>query len=117
MKKYISLLGLCITCVCVYAFTKASFESNIVSHIVDTNQGHLQLVHLDDDGNPIGNFSRLKSIIESKGHTLKFAMNGGMYLKNQNPQGLYIEKGKVLNRINLKTSSYGNFYMKPNGVN
>lgn len=88
----------------------------IVSHIVDTKSTSLLMFCRDTMGNPIGNFKRLKSIVETNKQTLRFAMNGGMYLKDQSPQGLYIENGRVLKNVNIKKSSYGNFYMEPNGI-
>ena len=42
-------------------------------------------------------------------------MNGGMYKKDNSPEGLYIENGKVLMPLNT-TNGNGNFYLKPNGV-
>lgn len=97
------------------------FQSNldtprIVSHIVDLKTSELALYHLDHTGKPLGDFTRLKSHIESKGKVLQFAMNAGMYLQDQSPQGWFIEDGKEIKPINLKSSTYGNFYMKPNGV-
>ena len=43
-------------------------------------------------------------------------MNGGMYLTDFSPQGLYIENGVKLKKINNTKTAYGNFYMQPNGV-
>jgi uncharacterized protein YigE (DUF2233 family) len=57
----------------------------------------------------------LKSTMEKNNHSLIFAMNGGMYDKNNAPQGLYIENQKLLSPLNTSNGK-GNFYMKPNGV-
>ena len=43
-------------------------------------------------------------------------MNGGMYQKDGSPQGLYIEKGKVISPLEKRKTGYGNFYLQPNGV-
>ena len=43
-------------------------------------------------------------------------MNGGMYNRDLSPQGLYIENGEVLAKLDTATIGYGNFYMKPNGI-
>ncbi len=43
-------------------------------------------------------------------------MNGGMYLKDRSPQGLYVENGKILKEIDTVRQAYGNFYMQPNGI-
>lgn len=42
-------------------------------------------------------------------------MNGGMYKKDNSPQGLYIENQKVVSPLDT-SSGTGNFYLKPNGV-
>lgn len=43
-------------------------------------------------------------------------MNGGMYMENSMPQGLYVENGKIIRRANRVKNAYGNFYMQPNGI-
>ena len=43
-------------------------------------------------------------------------MNGGMYRKDQSPQGLYIENGHVKSPLDTLQKGYGNFYLQPNGV-
>lgn len=77
--------------------------------------GEIAMYWRDTLGSPLGSLGNLKSMVESKGGQLKFAMNGGMYLVDQSPQGLYIENGKLLNEVNLKKGST-NFYWQPNGV-
>lgn len=42
-------------------------------------------------------------------------MNGGMYMEDFKPLGLYIEDGIKLKSLN-KSEGSGNFYLKPNGV-
>ena len=42
-------------------------------------------------------------------------MNGGMFKKDNSPQGLYIQNGKTLAPPDT-LSGAGNFYLKPNGV-
>lgn len=63
----------------------------------------------------IGSLEKLNKYISKKGKQLIFAMNGGMYMEDQKPLGLYIENGKVITKLNTRSAS-GNFYMKPNGV-
>jgi len=43
-------------------------------------------------------------------------MNGGMYLKDGTPQGLFIKDKKVIAPIDTVQKAYGNFYLQPNGV-
>lgn len=54
--------------------------------------------------------------IEAEKQEVLFMTNGGMYKSDNSPQGLYVENGKELNPIDIKTSGSGNFYMQPNGV-
>lgn len=91
-------------------------ESKFITYQVDPENMDLQLYWKDDQGQNFRNFKNLKAEIEKKDKDLVFAMNGGMYLKDRSPQGLYIEKGQLKKAMNLKNSDYGNFYMKPNGV-
>ena len=70
----------------------------------------------DNDNKAYGNFKSLEHDLKQKGKTLLFAMNGGMYQKDQSPQGLYIENGKILKQVYTVQKAYGNFYMQPNGI-
>lgn len=81
-----------------------------------TSPNKIQFFLKDDQGDYFNNHGNLKQHIESKGQALIFAMNGGMYLKDYSPQGLYIENRKELKTLNTKRSNYGNFYLEPNGV-
>jgi uncharacterized protein YigE (DUF2233 family) len=42
-------------------------------------------------------------------------MNGGMYMKDNSPQGLFIQNNTTLTPMDT-LSGTGNFYLKPNGV-
>jgi uncharacterized protein YigE (DUF2233 family) len=70
----------------------------------------------DNKGQIIKSIQTLKSLVEENNQQLRFAMNGGMYLKDNSPQGLYAESGNVLHSLDTLSSGFGNFYMKPNGV-
>ncbi|UTW64844.1 phosphodiester glycosidase family protein [bacterium SCSIO 12643] len=91
-------------------------ESKFISYQVDPDNMDLQFYWKDDQGQNIKNFKNLKTKLAENDKDLVFAMNGGMYLKDRSPQGLYIEKGQLKKAVNQKNSDYGNFYMKPNGV-
>jgi len=69
----------------------------------------------DDTGKGFGSIGNLNSWLAGKHKKLLFAMNGGMYMENGSPLGLYIESGEMKHGLN-KSSGSGNFYMKPNGV-
>ncbi len=70
----------------------------------------------DQTRNKYRSLSKLKSAVEKKGKTLRFAMNGGMYLKDGSPQGLYIEDKKQISPLDTIQKAFGNFYLQPNGV-
>lgn len=89
---------------------------NIISHEVDLSQSTLQFFHKNKEGKLYSNAGNLKKELKQEGKELLFAMNGGMYLKDQSPQGLYIENGKLIKPTDKTQESYGNFYMQPNGV-
>lgn len=76
---------------------------------------------LDDGKQKFKSFYNLNEFVTQKNNKLIFAMNGGMYLPDDDnePQGLYIENGSTRNKLDtivhyrpIKT----NFYLHPNGV-
>jgi uncharacterized protein YigE (DUF2233 family) len=46
---------------------------------------------------------------------LLFATNAGMFDSKLKPVGLYVEWGRELEHVNIKSGN-GNFHMKPNGI-
>ncbi len=89
---------------------------SFLTYSVDIKNNQLQLFHSDKKDRPYRNFKNLIFDLNKKKKTLLFAMNGGMYLKDNSPQGLYIENGKEIKKLNTKKHDYGNFYLEPNGV-
>lgn len=81
----------------------------------DARKSDIRLFLRDETGETYGDFSRLASTRASKGETLVFAMNAGMYAEDRAPVGLYVENGKTLKDANTRPGP-GNFHMKPNGV-
>ena len=79
---------------------------------IDLRKQRLRLFWLQDDGKPYG---ALGTLAEKQGGRLAFAMNAGMYDKDQAPVGLYVEDGREEKRIS-RASGPGNFHLKPNGV-
>lgn len=76
----------------------------------------LKIYWKDDEGNIMKSLSNLNDYLAKKNTNLLFAMNGGMYMEDFSPLGLYIENGKQIRKINRIQNAYGNFYMQPNGV-
>lgn len=113
------VIGLVLICGLTAAMTRlVSYPQNakIVSHEVNPGKGTVKMVWKDSNGRVYGNFSSLKSELEKSNQNLLFAMNGGMYMEDQRPLGLYIENGKTLRKTNTVQEAHGNFYLQPNGI-
>lgn len=106
-------LPLLLIAVAIFSFKT---DNLILSHTVDLKKQQLDLYWKDQDNTIIRSLGKLKQTITARHQTLVFAMNGGMYKKDNSPQGLYIEDGKQLARIDTASGGYGNFYMQPNGI-
>jgi uncharacterized protein YigE (DUF2233 family) len=66
------------------------------------------------NGAPLGSFSGVAATLKPS-ERLAFAMNAGMYDKDNAPIGLYIERAEELRKANTRAGA-GNFHLKPNGV-
>jgi len=86
-----------------------------ISYTVDPSKKDLSLFWKDDKNVNFRSIQNLKTWVEKNNRELVFAMNGGMYMTDNSPLGLYIENGKTINKTNTANGK-GNFYMKPNGV-
>lgn len=113
----ISLLAIPLLCLFSISFIPPKTETaHILSYTVDPAKQEIAFYWKDTDGNNYRNFQNLKSALSRENKILLFATNGGMYLQDRSPQGLYIEKGKTLKKLNTVNHAYGNFYLQPNGV-
>jgi uncharacterized protein YigE (DUF2233 family) len=74
----------------------------------------LRLFHSGQDG-AYGSFNKLDADLASKGQTLGFAMNAGMYHRDLSPVGLYVEEGAEAAPL-ITSDGPGNFGLLPNGV-
>ncbi|HOX82047.1 MAG TPA: phosphodiester glycosidase family protein [Chryseolinea sp.] len=92
---------------------KQEKDARFISFVADPKS--IQLYWKDDKGQIFKSIQNLKSFVEAKNQKLKFAMNGGMYLKDNSPQGIFIENGLRITPLDT-ASGAGNFYLKPNGV-
>lgn len=86
------------------------------AYIVDQNTQQIQMHWQMPYGNAFKTLNNVKHQLASQGKEALMITNGGMYLENNVPQGLLIINGTQLRQLNTRNSSYGNFYMKPNGV-
>jgi uncharacterized protein YigE (DUF2233 family) len=101
------------------ANTEKRSEDNhptILFYQINLKKSSLDFYLKDEHGNNFKNFKMLKDWLSKQDKKLRFAMNGGMYNPDFSPQGLYIEKGKVIQKLDTLKTGYGNFYLQPNGV-
>jgi uncharacterized protein YigE (DUF2233 family) len=80
-----------------------------------TTPANIKFYWQDDNGQILRSLQNLKRYVEAKGEKLEFAMNGGMYMSDNSPQGLFIQNGMMIKPLDT-LSGFGNFYLKPNGV-
>lgn len=113
--KVFGFISLAFALFVVLSFCFNSQKIDILSYEVDLSEQDIRF-YCSADGSNIKNAQDLKQLLSKRGEKLVFAMNGGMYLKDRTPQGLYIENGVVKKKIDTIKQAFGNFYMQPNGV-
>lgn len=84
--------------------------------IINPKMQQIKMHWLSPNNTPYKSLSSVKEDLEKQENKVLMLTNGGMYLENNQPQGLFISKGKELNSLDTDSNKYGNFYMKPNGV-
>lgn len=115
MKIKIGLLVLIIALAGIFINAKIVADDLFLTYKVDLKKQDLRLYWKNGNNQNIGSIQNLKLWLEGKNRVLEFAMNAGMYKKYNSPQGLYIEKQKILSALDTTRAS-GNFYLKPNGI-
>ena len=111
-NKFFALL-LTLVVLCVGSSPIHEDDPRFVSFI--TPYSNIKMYWKDTRKQPLKSIQNLKSFVESTGHELRFAMNGGMFEKDNSPKGLFIEAGEMQAPLDAR-SGEGNFYLKPNGV-
>ena len=91
-------------------------DGRFILHVVDLKTQNLKFYYQNEDNINFGNFNTLRYHLVDQDEELVFAMNGGMYLKDGSPQGLFIENGITKQQIDTTKKAYGNFYLQPNGI-
>jgi len=82
---------------------------------VDVRNEALRLFRADDTGAAYGHFQPLETALRTRGETLAFAMNAGMYHTDRSPVGHYVEDGQQEMRV-ISNPGPGNFGLLPNGI-
>lgn len=88
---------------------------DFIIYSADMKKDKIEFFWKNNQHQPFKSIENLKNYINTKNQDLKFAMNGGMFVENNIPKGLYIENFKMLHPIDT-SSGEGNFYIKPNGI-
>ena len=107
------LVGFTFLFFCIGTTLKQEKDLRFLSFVTDPSS--IKFYWKDDKGEIFRSIQNLKQFIETKNQELKFAMNGGMYMKDNSPQGLFIQNNTTLTPLDT-LSGTGNFYLKPNGV-
>ena len=90
-------------------------NTDFIIYQTNSEKEKTELFWKNDKNIPLKSLKNLKNFVDSEKGNLKFAMNGGMFVENNIPKGLYIEDFQTLNQIDT-LSGKGNFYLKPNGI-
>ena len=111
----------CLAITCLLGLFSFNSDKNInsekiISYTVDLKKQDLRLYWKDDSSKNFKSILQLKNWLESKKKNLLFATNGGMYMEDNSPLGLFIENGKTITKLNTASSATGNFYLMPNGI-
>ena len=91
-------------------FSGSSFA---VVKIPAQNVSSLQSFYKDHNGNFLHTFSQTEKFLGKK---FEFITNAGIFSKDYEPLGLYIENKKQIAPLNTSPAGWGNFSLKPNGV-
>jgi uncharacterized protein YigE (DUF2233 family) len=94
---------------------QTSLDDKILSYVASLKSQDLKFYWRDDKGVILKSIQNLKTWLDSKQKTLVFATNGGIFMEDYTPLGLFIQEQKTLRPLNTSTG-FGNFYLKPNGV-
>ena len=114
-KTYLIVIIVTILSSSFILFKNLKKEDQFVTYIVDLNEKEIKFYWKDENNNNFSSIANLKNWLENNNQELVFATNGGMYKKDQSPQGLFIENFNLKSKLDT-ISGKGNFYLKPNGV-
>ena len=92
---FISILFLLSVGFISFINNRKTIDDEILTYIVDAKSQDLQFYWKKNNGENFKSIQNLKSLVESKQLKLLFAMNGGMYKKDNSPLGLFIENKKI----------------------
>jgi uncharacterized protein YigE (DUF2233 family) len=118
--KQTAFISILLTCIIITSWTNkkhSSFndpEFDIL--IVNTTKQEIKMHWRDQHNAPFKTLAAVKKYLEAKHEKVEMLTNGGMYLENNIPVGLFIAESKELRPIDTARDKKGNFYLQPNGV-
>jgi uncharacterized protein YigE (DUF2233 family) len=115
MKKRVIILLLLIGIAALFFQFSSKSDSEFVTYSVNPKKSTVALYWKNEKQITFGSLKNLKAWLSNNNQELLFATNGGMYKKDQSPQGLYIENYVIKSPLDTMKGN-GNFYLKPNGV-
>lgn len=114
MLKKVILLVLVISSFLFFQFSKNN-EDDFIAFTSNPKTQSLQLYWKDNNQKLFGSIQHLNQYLVKNNKEVLFITNGGMYKKDQSPQGLFIQNAITKAQIDTSNAN-GNFYLKPNGV-
>jgi uncharacterized protein YigE (DUF2233 family) len=114
-KTYTLLLAVFLIGLLTSSKKSKTDDPRFISYIVNPKNINLDFYWKNDKGEQFKNAANLSLWLKKQKRELVFAVNGGMYKKDNSPQGLYIENKIQKTKIDNGNGT-GNFYLKPNGV-
>lgn len=96
------------------SFTFNGWEYHAI--IINPTSQKIKMHWLSSNNTIYKNLGSVKKDLSKTSQKVLMLTNGGMYQEDNTPLGLFISEGKELKSINTKSSSFGNFYIQPNGV-
>lgn len=97
-----------------FQFSKNN-DDDFLTYISNPKTESVQLYWKDDNQKHFGSIENLNQYLVKNNKEVLFITNGGMYKKDQSPQGLFIQNAITKSPIDTSNAS-GNFYLKPNGI-
>lgn len=94
--------------------SQMNLQSGIVSYTLNPKTETVRMYWRQADGKPYRSINYLLESI-GKDKQINAVMNGGIYSTEYKPNGLYIENGKTLSKLNRQKGK-GNFFIRPGGV-
>ncbi|HEX8359959.1 MAG TPA: phosphodiester glycosidase family protein [Longimicrobium sp.] len=82
---------------------------------VDLRGAEVRMLWKDEAGAPFRSTRGVERWARAKGLALLAVANAGIFDPDSTPTGLHVERGRVLDALNLRRAS-GNFYLRPNAV-